>query len=254
VEGTVNVGKDAPEKFEFILSNHPIFHPFLSPEYGNLMDIKVSKYTRLQSKQAMPLVFSSRGSGLFFQGTKLQGKLFVAAFGMDRESTSWPVHQTFVPFLDLALQTARADDPTPTTFEPGEVTMIQLPLNTPAREAVLRDESREVTRAPIEQGRAQIHLPDKPGLYALTYDDSNQIQKVFSVNPSPKESELLYTQSPEVVKGWQINRPVESARISTANISQTAILQQRFWWWMVLGGIAALLLETLLAETKKVQA
>jgi hypothetical protein len=254
VEGSVNVGKDAPEKFAFILSNHPIFHPFLSPEYGNLMDIKVSKYTRLQSKQAMPLVFSSRGTGMFFQGTKLQGKLFVAAFGMDRESSSWPVHQTFIPFLDLALQTARADDPTPTTFEPGEVTMVQLPLNTPAREAILRDESREVTRAPIEQGRAQIHLPDKPGLYALTYDDSNQIQKVFSVNPSPKESELVYTQSPDVVKAWQINRPTETARISTANISQTAILQQRFWWWMVLGGIVALLLETLLAETKKVQA
>jgi hypothetical protein len=254
VEGTVNVGKDAPEKFEFILSNHPIFHPFLSPEYGNLMDIKVSKYTRLQSKQAMPLVFSGRGAGLFFQGTKLQGKLFVAAFGMDRESTSWPVHQTFIPFLDLALQTARADDPTPTTFEPGEVTMIQLPLNSPAREAVLRDESHEVTRTPIEQGRAQIHLPDKPGLYALTYDDSNQVQKVFSVNPSPKESELVYAQSPEVMKAWQINRPTETARISTANISQTAILQQRFWWWMVLGGIAALLLETLLAETRKLQA
>jgi hypothetical protein len=254
VEGTVNVGKDAPEKFEFILSNHPIFHPFLSPEYGNLMDIKVSKYTRLQSKQAMPLVFSGRGAGLFFQGTKLQGKLFVAAFGMDRESTSWPVHQTFIPFLDLALQTARADDPTPTTFEPGEVTMIQLPLNSPAREAVLRDESHEVKRAPIEQGRAQIHLPDKPGLYALTYDDSTEIQKIFSINPSSKESELVYMQSPDVMKAWQINRPVETARISTANISQTAILQQRFWWWMVLGGIAALLLETLLAETKKVRA
>jgi len=254
VEGTVNAGKDAPEKFEFILSNHPIFHPFLSPEYGNLMDIKVSKYTRLQSKQAMPLVFSTRGAGLFFQGTKLQGKLFVAAFGMDRESTSWPIHQTFIPFLDLALQTARADDPTPTTFEPGEVTMIQLPRNSPAREAVLRDESRELTRAPIEQGRAPVHLPDKPGLYTLAFDDSNQIQKVFSVNPPPKESELVFTQAPDAIKAWQINRPAETARISTANISQTAILHQRFWWWMVLGGIAALLLETLLAETKKVQA
>ena len=254
VEGTVNAGKDAPEKFEFVLSNHPIFHPFLSPEYGNLMDIKVSKYARLQSKQAMPLVFSGRGAGLFFQGTKLQGKLFVAAFGMDRESTSWPVHQTFIPFLDLALQTARADDPTPTTFEPGEVTMIQLPLNSPAREAVLRDESHEVTRAPIEQGRAQVHLPDRLGLYSLSYDDSNEIHKVFSVNPSPKESELVYSQSPDVMKAWQINRPFETVKISTANISQTAILQQRFWWWMVLGGIAALLLETILAETKKVQA
>jgi hypothetical protein len=254
VEGTVNVGKDAPEKFEFILSNHPIFHPFLSPEYGSLTDIKISKYTRLQSKQAMPLVFSTRGAGLFFQGTKLQGKLFVAAFGLDRDSTSWPVHQTFIPFLDLALQAARANDPTPTTFEPGEVTMVQLPLNSAVHEAVLRDETREITRSPVEQGRAQLHLPDKPGLYALTYDASSEVQKVFSVNPSPKESELIYVQSPEVMKMWQINRPSETARISNANISQTAILQQRYWWWMVLGGIVALLLETLLAETKKAQA
>ena len=253
VEGGVNVPKDAPEKFEFILSNHPIFHPFLSPEYGNLTSIKVFKYTRLESKQAMPLIFTARGAGLFFQGTKLQGKLFVAAFGMERESTSWPVHQTFIPFLDLALQTARAEDATPTTFEPGEVTMLQLPANSPAHEAVLRDEAREISRTPIEQGHAQIHLPDRPGLYALTYDESSQIQKVFSVNPSPKESELIYAQSPEALKAWQINRPVETAKVSTANISQMAILQQRFWWWMVLGGIAALLLETLLAETKKAQ-
>lgn len=250
VEGSVNGGKDAAEKFEFILSNHPIFHPFLSPEYGNLAQIKVAKYTRLQSKQAMPLIFSRHGDGLFFQGTKLQGKLFVAAFGMDRDSTSWPLHQTFIPFLDLALQTARAEDPTPTTFEPGEIAMIQLPVNSSAHEAVLRDESRELSRAPIQQGHAQVHLPETPGLYAMTYDDSPQVQKVFSVNPSPKESELVYAQSPDTLKTWQINRRVEITKVSTANISPTAILQQRLWWWMVLGGIAALLLESLLAETK----
>jgi hypothetical protein len=254
VEGSVNTGKGAPEKFEFVLSNHPIFHPFLSPEYGNLTDIKVSKYTRLKSNQAMPLIFSGDGTGLFFQGTKLQGKLFVAAFGLDREYTSWPIHQTFIPFLDLALQAARAEDPTPTTFEPGEVAMIQAPGNSSAREAVLRDESREITRAPIEQGRAQLHLPDKPGLYAVTYDDSSRVQKMFSVNPSPKESELVYAESPDVVKAWQIDHPARTAKICTANISQTAILQQRLWWWMVLGGITALLLETVLAETKKIRA
>src|SRR6266480_2465782 len=68
-----------------------------------------------------------RSSILFFQGTKFPGKLFVTAFGLDREHTSWPIHQTFIPFLDLTLQTARAEDPTPTSFEPGEIAMIQLP-------------------------------------------------------------------------------------------------------------------------------
>src|SRR5213075_459189 len=144
-------------------SNHPIFHPFLSPEYGNLMDIKVSKYVRLKTSQAMPLIFSERGAGLFFQGSKLQGKLFVLPFGMDREHTSWPVHQTFVPFLDLALQTARAEDPTPTNFEPGEVAVIQVPAGAGVRTVVLRDDQRELARAAVEQGRAQLHLPDLPG-------------------------------------------------------------------------------------------
>src|SRR5207247_8325628 len=134
--------------------------------------IKVSKYFRLKTSQAMPLIFSEKGAALFFQGTKLPGKLFVSAFGLDREHTSWPVHQTFIPFLDLALQAARADDPTPTTFEPGEVAQISLPASSDVREAVVREGSAEIARAPVQQGRAQLHLPGKPGLYALYYDRS----------------------------------------------------------------------------------
>ena len=182
-EGTISTPKGAAEKFQFVYSNHPIFHPFLSPDYGNLMDIKVTKYVQLKGSQAMPLVFSEKGAGLFFQGTKFPGKLFVAAFGLDREHTSWPVDQTFIPFLDLTLQTARAEDPTPTTFEPGEISKIQLPAGSTAKEAVMRDERRVLSRAPVEQGRAQVRMPNKPGVYTLTYDDGTQPEKMFSVNP-----------------------------------------------------------------------
>src|SRR5262249_13424650 len=123
-----------PFHFQFILSNHPLFHPFLSADYGNLMDIKIYKYYRLQSSQALPLIFAANGDGLLFQAAKSQGKLFVVPFSLDREHTSWPVHQTFIPFLDLALQNARAEDPTPTTFEPGEIAQVQIPPSSPARE------------------------------------------------------------------------------------------------------------------------
>ena len=251
-EGTVTAGKDGAEKFAFVFSNHPIFHPFVSPDYGNLMDIKVFKYVRLKTAQAMPLVFSEKGAGLFFQGTKLQGKLFVAPFGLDREHTSWPVHQTFIPFLDLALQTARAEDPTPTTFEPGEIGLVQLPVATAVREVALRDERQTLARALVEQGRAQVRLPDKPGLYNLTYDDGVRVEKVFSVNPSPKESQLVYVDSPAALKVWQVDRPAEGGRAASAvvraRISLAGILQQRFWWWMVLGAIVALGFEMALAE------
>ena len=253
-EGTISTPKGTAEKFQFVCSNHPIFHPFLSSDYGDLMDVKVTKYVQLKGSQAMPLVFSEKGAGLFFQGTKFPGKLFVAAFGLDREHTSWPVDQTFIPFLDLTLQTARAEDPTPTTFEPGEISKIQLPAGSTAKEAVLRDEHQVLSRAPVEQGRAQVRMPDRPGVCTLTYDDSTQTEKIFSVNPSPKESQLAYVDAPEVLKVWQVNLPAGSSKATAAArgpLSLSGILQQHWWWWMLIGGLTALLLEMGLAELRR---
>ncbi len=253
-DGVITNPTDRPGHFQFIFSNHPIFHPFTSPEYGNLSDIKIYKYARLRAAQALPLVFSESGAGLFFQGNKQPGKLFVMAFGLDREHTSWPVHQTFVPFLDLALQSARAEDPSPTAFEPGEMSVIQLPPGSSARGVVLQDESHELARAQIEQGRAQVRLPDKPGLYTLSFDDTSRIDRILSVNPPPRESQLRYAAGSDVIKMWSVNHPTERAKFIQApqrpRISRAAILQQRYWWWMVLGGMTALLLEMILAEMK----
>jgi hypothetical protein len=254
-ESTVSAEKGKAERFQFVYSNHPIFHPFLSPDYGSLMDVKVSKYVQLKGSQAMPLVFSEKGAGLFFQGTKFPGKLFVAAFGLDREHTSWPIDQTFVPFLDLTLQTARAEDPTPTTFEPGEISKIQLPVGSVAKEAVLRDERQVLSRAPVEQGRAQVRMPNKPGVYTLTYDDGAQVEKMFSVNPSPKESQLAYVEAPEALKAWRVTLPPGAGKAATAaargKVSLSGILQQHWWWWMVLGGLAALMFEMALADLRR---
>jgi hypothetical protein len=206
----------------------------------------------------MPLIFSEKGAGLFFQGTKFPGKLFVAAFGLDREHTSWPIDQTFIPFLDLTLQTARAEDATPTTFEPGEISKLQLPAGLAAREAVLRDERRVLSRAPVEQGRAQVRMPDKPGVYTLSYDDGTQVEKMFSVNPSPKESQLTYVDAPEAIKLWRVNLPPGTGKPAAAaargKMSLSGILQQRWWWWMVMGGLVALMLEMTLADAKARQA
>jgi hypothetical protein len=195
---------------------------------------------------------------LFFQGTRQAGKLFVAAFGLDREHTSWPVHQTFIPFLDLALQTARQDDPTPVNFEPAEVAVVQLPPKSTVSRVVLRDDTHELGRFPVEQGRAQVRLPEQPGLYALSYDDRPQIEKVFSVNPSPKESQLAFVASPEARKSWQLaraaNAPRGPAAPVQAKISLAGVLQQRWWWWMMIAGLAVLVLETILAESRKARA
>ena len=244
------------EKFQFVFSNHPIFHPFLSAEYGNLMEIKVSQYAQLRPTAAMPLIYSESGAGLFFQGTKFPGKLFVVAIGLDREHTTWPIHQTFIPFLDLTLQAARAEDPTPASFDPGELSLLQLPPSVTAREVVLREGRQEVSRASVEHGKAQVRMPGKPGLYTLSYDDSDQVEKMFSINPSPKESQLSYVDSPPALKLWALNPTAAPVKASLSHgrtqVRLAGILQQRFWWWMVLTGLVALLIEmTLVASGKE---
>src|SRR2546425_596711 len=108
----------------------------------------------------IPLIFADSGDALFFQGSKLPGRLFVSAFGFDREQTTWPVHLTFIPFLDLCLQNCRPEETTPVNYEPGEISLINLPADSPVREVVLRDERGELQRAAVVQGRAQLRLPD----------------------------------------------------------------------------------------------
>lgn len=256
-EETIRAEDSAPEKFQFVLSNHPIFHPFLSPDYGNLMEIKVSQYVHLRGAQAIPLVFGEKGEGLFFQGSKLKGKIYVCAFGLDREQSSWPIHQTFIPFLDLALQAARADDPMPTTFEPGELASLQFPLNGGPGQVVLRADGREVSRAAVQQGQARLRMPDQPAIYELSFDDNDRVQKMFSVNPSPKESELTYVESPEPLKTWQVNQTSAPATASSAPprapVRLAGVLQQRWWWWMLLGSLLALFVETVWAGIKREQ-
>jgi hypothetical protein len=257
-ESTPDGGEEVSEKFQFVFSNHPIFHPFLSPDYGNLMEVRVSRYVRLTASQAMPLIFSEKGAALFFQGTKFPGKLFVAAFGMDRQHTSWPIHQTFIPFLDLTLQSARADDPTPTNYEPGEVALLPMPAGSAAKELILSADGRELTRAQVAQGKAELRLPDKPGLYDLTSGEKDQLLKVFSVNPSPKESELVYDDPEDTIKSWRLATPGSVARTAVdptaGTVSISAILQQRLWWWMLLGALVALGLEALLGAMRKARA
>lgn len=244
----------ASERLQYFLSNHPIFHPFLAPDFGNLLEVKAARVP-IQVTQGFPLLFSESGEPLFFQGTRFPGRLFVAAFGLEREQTTWPLHVSFIPFLDLCLQNSRPAETTPLDYEPGATTVLGFAGDSPVGEVVLRDGSREITRAPVVQGKARLRLPDPPGLYELTYDAATAPERVFSVNPPVKESRLSYVASPEALRLWQ----VASGKASTAAppaaapaaMSRAAIQQQQLWWWLVLGALTALVVEACWTSMRK---
>ncbi|MEW6158002.1 MAG: BatA and WFA domain-containing protein [Verrucomicrobiota bacterium] len=236
------------EKFKYVSGQHPVFHPFVASDFGNLSEVELHSYVRLNAPQAIPLAFAESGDAVFFQGTRAKGKLFVAAFGLDRDQTSWPVHVTFIPFLDLCLQSARATEQTPAVFEPGDAYVLGLPSDHSAREVVIRradGEGAELGRFVIAQNRAQLKLPGAPGVYTFGFDDQKEPAHIFSINPSPKESRLKYLNPVEIVHAWQQpeQRGPANEKASSAAPLRAGILQQRFWWWVLLAAAAALLIE-----------
>ncbi len=74
-EGTVSDGEgQRRRRFQFVYSNHPIFHPFLSPDYGSLMDVKVTKYVQLKGSQAHAADLLREGRGAVLPGDKVPGQ------------------------------------------------------------------------------------------------------------------------------------------------------------------------------------
>ena len=130
-----------------------------------------------------------------------------------------------------------------------------MPATVNAREALLRDDHQILSRTAIEQGRAAVRMPNQPGVYTLTYDDGTKPEKMFSINPSPKESQLAFIDGSEHVKVWQVNLGTADARPAAAaaggKLSLSGVLQQHWWWWMVVAGLVLLMLEMALAGARQ---
>lgn len=238
----------APGGFRYVVGEHPIFKPFLSPDFGDLAAVRVRDYVRLRATGALPLLFSGTGDGLVFEGIRTKGRLLVFAFGFGRAQTSWPLDPTFIPFLDLCLQHVRAAGPAQTSVRPGEIHFLEAPAERKVREVALRSRGEAIVRAAVDEtGHAPLRVPPVPGLYAVTYDDDPSPQQLLSVNPSPKESVLRYVAAPAAVAAWQVPASAAGAtRPETEPEGPSAwpsAAEQRLWWWALAAGLALLTAE-----------
>lgn len=253
--GTATNAASASSTFRYVFTDHPVFRPFRSPDFGNLMEIKVHQYHQLKASQAVPLIFSESGDALLFQATNTKGNFLLSAFGFDREGTNWPLHPTFIPFLDLCLQYAKGERTTPATFEPGEMLVLNLPPEDTGGQFVLREGNRELSRGPVKDGRIEFAVPSKPGLYTLSYGSDVLSSTVLSVNPSPLESELTYLESPESAAARLIRSSPNETRAEPtttgAELTRSQILRQRLWWLALLAGLVVLLTESVWLVARK---
>lgn len=243
-----------PKHFNYYYGGHPIFQPFLSSDFGNLGEIKVYQHASFLKAQAVPLIYSETGDALFFESQKNAGKLYVSAFGFQKDQSNWPMLSTFIPFLDLCMQQARPQNTNPTQFEPGEVCVMKLSPDIQSHELVLKDKARELQRVPVVENQVRFRVPVYPGMFTLS-DPSVNKDWILCVNPPTRESDLKYTSVPAALQAWKLsanNKNSSDENRETAGwLSRNHILQQRYWWWLLSIGLIALGLETFWVSLKK---
>ncbi|PTY03504.1 hypothetical protein DB346_06405 [Verrucomicrobia bacterium LW23] len=324
--------------FRYFATNHPIFQPFLMPDFANLQGVALQRYFGLGSATAVPLLFSYNGAPLMFEGTRTKGRLLVTAFGFEKGFTDWMTQPSFLPFIDLCLQHIRAVGSRQFSLTPGEVQVVaaerdnavaavvrridtggaipapavlpsaaaplapfpRAPLGTPGTNDVPAPPptprtgpshalGEVIARYPLEAGKASVRAPDLPGQYAVELEgapvpasasdgpgagsptnsagpaafapgtrNATEYRMVIDVNPDPRESDLRYTESPQVIQSWVVahgvpggdsanaSRPASGAAAVpvAAETSLPAILAQSVWWWLLLAAFAFLALET----------
>ncbi|MCA9073248.1 MAG: hypothetical protein KDA84_30200, partial [Planctomycetaceae bacterium] len=106
-------GEVSPEKpgagFQYVFLEHPIFAPFRSADFGDVMKITVSKYRALKMPNSLQLAFSTKGDPLIFDSTGTKGRLLLFGLTMDRADTNWPLDPTMIPFLDRCFDHVRSE-------------------------------------------------------------------------------------------------------------------------------------------------
>ncbi|HEY0781153.1 MAG TPA: hypothetical protein VGE98_01760, partial [Thermoanaerobaculia bacterium] len=237
----------AGEGFRFVATRHPIFAPFASGELGDLLTTRVHRHVRLASPSAQPLLYGTSGDPLLFENTGTEGRLLVLAFGWDRDDTDWPIAPTFLPFLDLALQHARAAVPVVTAAEPGTLWTWTVPPGVAAHEVALARQGHVVARAAVDASHhAALPVPDGPGLYDVLYDGQGPVVGRIAVDPPIAESDLSYVRDPAALSAWRIAAPPRAAKAAPLALpGAESAFRSLVWWWLLLAGAALLAAEML---------
>ena len=235
------------ETFRYVFSEHPVFAPFRSTELGNLSEIEFESYRRLKVRNAVPIAFSSMGDPLLFEVTVGSGRMLVFAFAFERRDTNWPIHPTFIPFLDKTFDYLRGESVSVADYEPGESINWQLPSGvatdtlTVAQVQSSGNESAETFVDPASvdvTGRAARFLAaSQPGHYGIRYVAGGELAAVIDVNPSPLESELSFDADPKSLSGWKrTSDATEESTESVMDLELTDVeaLQQPYWWYLML--------------------
>jgi len=230
-------GRYSAESLRDWAEEHPLIAPFAKRSLLPLLDLKFSKCWSMNGNALIPLASWSDNSPGIAEMRVEAGKVLLFGFEPGRESTTWPLRPSFVPFLHQAVVTLGQTAGPAKTWKVGE----SIPLD--------GEGTWKAVDVPTPSPDLKVNgsvKPMAPGIYEFLNGSKKEL---FAVNITPEESDLqpwtdghpwLEMVSPQTKTGeTDVRKPLppeESER------------QSPLWWWLLAAAILALLAEMTLAN------
>jgi hypothetical protein len=99
----------------------------------------------------------------------------------------------------------------------------------------------------VVNGRAELILPDEPGIYSVTAGSRREPVTKVAVAAPAEESRLTYSAAPPALAAWVAPPDLSGPEPTVADgtgLSREEILGQRVWWLALLAALAALATES----------
>jgi hypothetical protein len=220
-------------------SDHPALAAFAGESLLPLLEIEFYRGFNLSGDSLAPIANWPDGKAALAEIETGAGKLLVAGFSPNRDSTDWMVRPSFVPFVHCAarwlgsFRQAREDWRVGDTIQLSGNDGVWRALDGPARGKEL-----------AVKGSVR---PTAPGLYSFSGKD---VKKIFAVNTPAEESDLSPWPNPDQLAALEsLESAVTTAKSTVLRDEWTAVEnQQRNWWWLLAFGGCIFLGELVLAN------
>ncbi len=215
---------DDPVHMGAIDFTRPEVQLFAKPGNGDLFQIRFTNPPVLQFQNSAQIIAS------FEDGTPAIAKIgvgksqvVIVATALDRASTTWPFHSTFLPFVQETLRHL-------------------VPKQNQLNEILVGDP------VPGDQSADQpLKMADKPGVVETKVEGRTWL---IAVNVDPSESDLTPWTNKTQMAQLIAKKSDLNASVATVSPAQQEEVEQhqRLWWYALLTGLILLFLEMILAN------
>ncbi len=215
--------------------DHPIVTALTTQRVAPLLGWDFQSAWSLPMNAVEPIAQWSDDAAAIGEMSVGAGRILICGFAADRQSSDWPLHPAFVPFLHRAIIYLLGGAPAGVQRTPRVGESIALPSSTGTWRAL----DSPVAAPPVHITSGYV-VPTAPGIYEFS---SGPERKLFAVNLAPEESDLTPADAGAPWSGLVSKAPVPTRSTFTARMAMDAMAaerQQSFWWATLL--IAAFLL------------